>query len=79
MSGQQLDVKRIAGHSDPDILRAAVRYQLRPNTPGAGQIRRLSGQPAVRGRRPADRVVPAGRHLMPGYLAVDTRHTLGSR
>src|ERR1700722_11692846 len=48
---QQLDVKRIAGDSDPDVLRAATRCQAGPKRPGAGQVRRLRGSPA-------DRVVP---------------------
>src|SRR5258708_11315964 len=53
---QQLDVKRIAGHSDPGILRAATRCQAGPKMPktsGAGQVRRLRGSPA-------DRVLPGG-------------------
>ena len=33
MSGQQLDVKRNAGHSDPDLQRAATHYQIGPKTP----------------------------------------------
>ena len=33
MSGQQLDVKRNAGHSDPDILRAATA-----DRPGPGRL-----------------------------------------
>src|SRR5262249_6861140 len=35
MTGQQLDVKRNAGRSDPGILSAATRYQVELKTPGS--------------------------------------------
>lgn len=78
MSGQQLDVKRNAGHSDPDILRAG-------RTAGwaldalSRQIRRLSRRPAVRCRgQPAGRVVPSGPSPVPGCLRTGARHTPGA-
>ena len=76
MSGQQLDVKRNAGHSDPDILRAATAGRAQDAL--SCQIRRLSRRPAVRDRGPAGRVGPSGLSPVPGCLRMGARHTPGA-
>jgi hypothetical protein len=75
MSGQQQRGRQAhcgssSGHS---VCRDAL--PVKPKTPGSRLIRRLSGRPAVRGRRLADRVVPDGpssRAGLPGRWARGT-------